>query len=316
MSSRHLQLCAGTLVLFATIALGGACGGPGVEGSGETEAVPERIVAIGDIHGDLNAARAALRLAGAIDAEDHWIGGDLVVVQTGDILDRGDDEAAIFALFDRLGEEASQSGGAVHIINGNHELMNSYLDYRYVTEGGLTEFEGLGDTEADDSLLATLDPSERVRAAAFRPGGPLALRLAEQAVTVTIGNTLFTHAGILPEHVDLGLDRMEAEVQAWLRDEVPQPEWIRGDRGLVWNRVFSDLPNPDVCDTLDEVLDRLNLQRMVVGHTVQETGITSFCGGRVWCIDVGMAAHYGGRPEVLEIRGDVVRGLRPDPVLY
>ena len=28
------------------------------------------------------------------------------------------------------------------------------------------------------------------------------------------------------------------------------------------------------------------------------------------CIDVGMAEHYGGRPEVLEIRGDVVRGLR------
>jgi hypothetical protein len=49
---------------------------------------------------------------------------------------------------------------------------------------------------------------------------------------------------------------------------------------------------------------------MVVGHTVQRTGITSFCGGRVWCIDVGIAAYYGGRPEVLEIRGGVVKGLR------
>jgi hypothetical protein len=49
---------------------------------------------------------------------------------------------------------------------------------------------------------------------------------------------------------------------------------------------------------------------MVVGHTVQGAGITSYCGGRVWCIDVGMAEHYGGIPEVLEIRGDVVRGLR------
>src|SRR5690606_15212831 len=32
-----------------------------------------RIVAIGDLHGDLSAARAALRLAGAIDARDRWI---------------------------------------------------------------------------------------------------------------------------------------------------------------------------------------------------------------------------------------------------
>src|SRR5688572_3411314 len=61
--------------------------------------MPKRLVAIGDIHGDIAAARAALRLAGAIDDKDAWIGGELVVVQTGDILDRGDDEQAIIDLF-------------------------------------------------------------------------------------------------------------------------------------------------------------------------------------------------------------------------
>ena len=35
-------------------------------------------MAIGDLHGDLSAARTALRLAGAIDSTDTWIGGDLV----------------------------------------------------------------------------------------------------------------------------------------------------------------------------------------------------------------------------------------------
>ena len=43
----------------------------------------QRIVAFGDVHGDLEAARGALRLAGAIDEQDRWIGGDLIVVQTG-----------------------------------------------------------------------------------------------------------------------------------------------------------------------------------------------------------------------------------------
>ena len=36
----------------------------------------QRIVAFGDVHGDLEAARGALRLAGAIDDQDHWIGAN------------------------------------------------------------------------------------------------------------------------------------------------------------------------------------------------------------------------------------------------
>ena len=62
----------------------------------------ERIVAIGDLHGDLEATRRALRLAGAIDERDTWIGGDLVVVQAGDQLDRGNGEQAIIDLLERL----------------------------------------------------------------------------------------------------------------------------------------------------------------------------------------------------------------------
>jgi hypothetical protein len=51
---------------------------------------------------------------------------------------------------------------------------------------------------------------------------------------------------------------------------------------------------------------------MIVGHTVQEKGMGSQCGGKVWCIDVGLSAHYGGPIQVLEIVGDSVRVLRED----
>jgi hypothetical protein len=40
---------------------------------------------------------------------------------------------------------------------------------------------------------------------------------------------------------------------------------------------------------------------MVVGHTVQDHGITSACDGTLWRIDVGLAKHYGGPIEVLEL---------------
>lgn len=269
-----------------------------------------RIVAIGDLHGDLSATRAALRLAGAIDSLDRWIGDDLVVVQTGDILDRGDEEEAIFRWLADLDEQAEAMGGAIHVLNGNHELMNAYLDYRYVTEGGWTDFEDVADVIAVDSFLATLEPHQRARAQALRPGGEFARRLAENNTFLIVGETLFTHGGVLPEHVDFGLDWMNERIRAWLRGEEPQPEWIRGDLSPVWNRLYSDAPNQAACDTLAMVLDGLGVDRIVVGHTVQDAGITSYCGGRAWCIDVGMAEHYGGRPEVLEIRGDVVRGLR------
>ena len=272
--------------------------------------VPERIVAIGDLHGDLEAARAALSLGGAIDAEDNWIGGDLVVVQIGDILDRGDQERAIIELFRRLGEEADGTGGAVHLLNGNHELMHAYHDFRYVTEGGWADYQDVPVPAVLDSFLDSLEVHQRPRATAFRPGGPSARILAEQKTALIIGSSLFTHGAILPFHVDLGIDEMNSTVRAWLLDEVPQPEWIRGDHSPVWGRLYSNEPNIAACDTLSMVLDRLGVERIVVGHTVQRTGITAYCGGRVWCIDVGLAAHYGGRPEVLEIRGDVVKSLR------
>jgi hypothetical protein len=62
-------------------------------------------------------------------------------------------------------------------------------------------------------------------------------------------------------------------------------------------------PDAEDCRLLSETLDLIGARRMVVGHTVQDEGISSACGGLVWRIDVGMAHHYGGRPAVLELAG-------------
>ncbi len=290
-----------------------ACTGPGRE---EVEPLPtrfpaaDRIVAIGDLHGDLEATRRVLQLAGAIDEEDHWIGGKLVVVQTGDQLDRGGDELEILDLLERLVAEAEQVGGAVHVLNGNHELMNAYLDLRYVTEEGFADFQEAFPVTEPDSLLLTFEPSERSRVAAFRPGGPVALRLARRNTAVIIGENLFVHGGILPAQVDRGLERMNEAIRSWLRGDGPYPEWIRGDSSPVWSRHYSSEPNAEDAALLDEVLNRLDVKRMIVGHTVQEGGIAAYCDARVWCIDTGMSRHYGGSVRALEIIRDRVRILR------
>jgi len=271
----------------------------------------QRIVAIGDLHGDLSATLSALRLAGAIDENDRWVGGDLVVVQTGDELDRGDDEQAILDLFERLRGEAAAAGGACIAMLGNHELMNAKADLRYVTEGGYRDFEDAVQFDADDPRLEPFEPQQRARMAALLPGGPYALELATRPLILQIGENLFVHGGVLPAHLEYGIDRINAETQAWLRGEIERPAILDGGDSPQWTRLYSDGPGPEACRTVEDVLSALGARRMVVGHTIQEEGITSYCNGRIWCIDVGMAAHYGGGVEVLEIQGDDVRVLTP-----
>jgi hypothetical protein len=287
---------------------------PATEPAARHPAAPH-VVAFGDVHGDLEAARHALRLAGAIDAADRWIGGSLVVVQTGDQLDRGDHERAILHLFDRLAEEAAASGGAFHALNGNHEVMNAQLDLRYVTEGGFRDFEGAAELPAEmDSVLAAHPPEHRARVAAFRPGGPYARLLARRNSIMVVGDNVFVHAGVLPAHAEYGIERINAEIRDWLRGEAERPPWVRGADTPVWTRLYSREVGDEACATVAEVLRLLGARRMIVGHTVHLQGITSYCDGRIWAVDVGMGSYYGGPTEVLEIRGDELRPLRfPQP---
>ena len=269
-----------------------------------------RIVAFGDVHGDLDATRSALRLAGAIDAEDRWIGGRLVVVQTGDQLDRGGDEQAILDLFEQLRVQAAAAGGAFHALLGNHEMMNVRGDLRYVTDEGFADFADAVDRGPNDPLLTEFEPHERGRMAALLPGRPYARLLAERAVVLRVGKNVFVHGGVLPDHVTYGIDRINREAQDWLRAKTDRPDILVGPDSPQWTRQYSQEPDSVACDTLAEVLSRLEARRMVMGHTVQDGGITSACEGLAWRIDVGMAAHYGGAVEVLEIIGDSVRVLR------
>lgn len=269
-----------------------------------------RVVAIGDIHGDLDAARRALRLADVIDEKDAWIGGAAVLVQTGDILDRGDDERAILALFEALTAQAAKAGGKVVQINGNHELMNAAGDLRYVTPGGFKDFADVVRPEGAPKLPAEVPDFARGRLAAFLPGGEFALRFARWPVIAVVGDSVFVHGGVHREHVEAGVGLINDDISAWLQGRRPVPARWMGPDGPMWSRVWSGGPlAPADCDRLQFVLDGLKVKRMVVGHTPQPSGITEACAGRVWRIDVGMARHYGGRPAALEITSKGVRAL-------
>ncbi len=273
---------------------------------------PRRLVAIGDVHGDFQATVRALRIGGLIDADHRWTGGDTVLVQTGDVLDRGDDEQRIVDLLVELKEQAKAAGGVVHTLHGNHELMNAAGDFRYVTPGGFADFEDAPGLSFEDSGLSRFPRPQRARAAAWLPGGAYAKKIAQNPVVLVVGDTVFAHGGVLPKHVD-ELDRVNREVTAWLLGDGPAGRrHVSSPDSPVWSRHFSDEPDEADCRLLEETLKRLGVRRMVVGHTVQPR-IRPACDQRVWRVDVGMAAHYGGKPEVLEITDDTVRAVAAPP---
>ena len=77
---------------------------------------------MGDVHGELDALREILRHAGILGDQNQWVGGSTIVVQTGDVIDRGPDSVGVYKLLEKLQLEAPRTGGAVVRLLGNHEL--------------------------------------------------------------------------------------------------------------------------------------------------------------------------------------------------
>ncbi|XP_076948062.1 shewanella-like protein phosphatase 2 [Bidens hawaiensis] len=306
---------------------------------------PNRLIAIGDLHGDLLKSKQSLRLAGLIDSNDSWSGGSSTLVQVGDVLDRGGQELKILYFLEKLKRQAVKSGGNVITMNGNHEIMNVDGDFRYVTPSGLEEFKkwaywfcvGNSIKSLCDGLEKPKDLYDgipwsfhgvkkeyvagfRSRIAALRPKGPIASRfLSKNLTVVVVGESVFVHGGILPIHVVYGLERINQEVRDWisgLKERVTS-SLVRGRNSLVWLRIYSNELIKDCdCSTLEHVLSTIpGARRMIMGHTIQERGINGVCDNKALRIDVGMSnGCINGLPEVLEISKESgVRILTTNP---
>lgn len=235
--------------------------------------------------------------------------------------------------------------------------MNVAGDFRYVAPGGFLEAEVFAEYCEEDhggnwdaafevwhearqkfkkrqgvefsGWLPMFNPIKMQNAVTVRtkllsPGGPLATHLATHGVVLKVNDWLFAHGGVLPYHVDYGLERMNREVSLWIQKEnnrLGQPAHmpfvaVKGYDSVVWSRLYSkenfDRPQERIqaCGTLAAALSATNSRGLVVGHTPQTIGGNSKCDGRVWRIDVGMSSGVlHALPEVLEIVDDKVRIL-------
>uniref|UniRef100_A0A2N9H4C8 Calcineurin-like phosphoesterase domain-containing protein n=1 Tax=Fagus sylvatica TaxID=28930 RepID=A0A2N9H4C8_FAGSY len=218
---------------------------------------------------------------------------------------RGGDEIKILYFLERLRRQAEKTGGKVITMNGNHEIMNVESDFRYVEKSGLKEFRVWVEWYRIGQVMKALIQELRARIAALRPNGPISARfLSRNATVLVIGDSVFVHGGLLPKHVEYGLQRINEEVRDWINGLGGEraPGYCRGQDAVVWLRKFSEEKNCD-CSALEHLLATIpGSKRMIMGHTIQEFGINGVCDNRAIRIDVGMSKGCGnGLPEVLEI---------------
>lgn len=250
----------------------------------------KRIVAIGDIHGDWKALITALKVSNLVDSQLNWKGGQTHLVQVGDVLDRGgrsttwgdeQSEWKILKLLFTLQDQAKEAGGRVHILLGNHELMNVQGDFRYTSPLSINDFRGK-------------------RYQMLKPQGQIAQQLADRAkAVVKIGGWLFSHAGLrFPLANKYQLREINQLVKDYLQGKHPQNIDLISD--IFWNRNYGQ-ERPD-CRDLYQVNKKLRIRGQVVGHTVQ-TEINSRCQSKLWRIDTGMSQAFGQEAnyQVLEI---------------
>jgi hypothetical protein len=268
----------------------------------------ERVVAVGDVHGDVEALTEVLRMAGLIDAKGSWIGGKAHLVQTGDVADRAPRTRDCYELLMRLEREALAAGGRVHALIGNHEVMNMVGDLRYLTPEELASY-------ADQSPTPDAPGTPRGLAGhrvAFSTSGRYGRWLRSHPAVLRIDGTLFMHGGLQP-----GVPaRTLAELNRWVRQDLfpgNPPGGGSNQAGPLWFRGYARDPEPQWSRGLAEVFQRFGAKRMVMGHTITQDGrIRVRFGGQAVFIDTGLSTGYGRHLAALEIRGDRLTAIYPE----
>ena len=301
-----------------------------------------RIIVIGDIHGDLKVLKKCLTIAGCINQKDQWTGGDTIVVQVGDQIDScrfdgvnpcnqpnvtdndvAEDVKILYYLTD-LHNKAEVFGGAVYSLIGNHEMLNVDGDMTYVSYENINEFKDYVDSEGNlftDPVIA--------RKYAFKPGHDIANFLAcTRQMALIIGSNLFVHAGIVPEIVNkYSVKDLNRILSLYLLDELENPRefhdiFLSASVSPLWNRTFGNINQTHQrCAELMKPLEQVyKVGKIYVGHTPMMTkGITSTCDDKVFLVDVGMGKgfdkydtsylssgkkHHSREASVLEIKND------------
>lgn len=235
----------------------------------------EKIFIVSDIHGNYHDLEGLLIANKVIDKNHNWIFGEGHLVIAGDVFDRGDMVTECLWLIFNLEYQAQLSGGMVHVLLGNHELMiikdvdKTYLHEKYVlpyAKAGLDLPELFG----ADYILGNW--------------------LRSKKIVIKIDKTLIVHGGIPPEFVALGrsMDQMNQSFREYITDTSSIPD---SKKELiiepVWYRGYFE--KTDMSADISAICKHFKVKKIVVGHTTVEQ-VQLLQGNLV----VGVGVHFSG----------------------
>jgi hypothetical protein len=281
---------------------------------------PDRLFAIGDVHGDYKRLLTLLRRAGLIGPklkkpeEVQWIGGNAILVQTGDLIDKGPRPVDVIRLLIALRESARRNGGQVVVTMGNHEA----------------EFlAGPNEVKAQDFIL-DLNRHHIDQKDLLRCYGDIGDFLCSLPFGAKVGDWFFSHGGNTAGRGVTELDRFLQQgvtKDGFAAKELADPNSLLESRlgeGKVW--FHPPDKGPDAKKTELQILTAnaaaLGVKHMAQGHQPSEVvfadGVVRHKGemfqrwGLLFLIDAGMSRKVkNSKGAVLVIHPSAVTAVCP-----
>ena len=233
---------------------------------------PSKFLSISDFDGHIEGFTMILRGEGVIDSNFNWIYGDGHLIISGDLFDRGFHITECMWLLYKLESEAVNNGGKVHLIIGNHEIMNMTDDWRYV------EVKYFNNAHLMGKRMAEL----------YGSNTELGRWLRSKNIIEKIGDYAFMHGGISPQvsAFNLTYDQINDYGRQEM-DGIPCTNAactvVNGSSGIYWFRgmAYNQLTQLEV----DGILNNFGVKRVVIGHTKDNT-IRSLYNDKVMAIDM------------------------------
>lgn len=236
---------------------------------------PDRLVAISDIEGNLDAFVNLLKANKVVDEKLNWAFGEGHLVLVGDYFDRGKYVTEGLWLAYKLDKEAEKAGGKVHFIIGNHEEMNLSGDLRYVQRKYIVNAHLAG--------LEYLD--------LYGENTVLGKWLRSKNSIVKIGDYLFCHGGLSPEFIGslMTMKSINKTTRKYLdksfeeKDKDDRAGNVFSSLGPLWYR--GHILRQNTQEEVDAVLKYFRADHLIIGHTPVEK-ITPIYNNKIIGIDV------------------------------
>jgi hypothetical protein len=255
----------------------------------------KRRIVVGDIHGELDGFREILRNAKLIDSQDHWIGGDDILIQTGDVIDRGPCSREAIALLRKLQKEAAAAKGEVIRLCGNHELLILQKRFHYADLKDPETFAyELKEEILQGNVMASYTDGMRL----FTHAG-----LRSTIREVIVGKGKSTKQALKSSKIDLF--KLSDNINRIFRDSVE-------DDSLERHPIFHVGPDREGSDPVGGIFwcdfssvsssEEACIIPQIFGHTpTRKSGVKTAHGLKLIDVDAGMCRMFGGAKVYLEI---------------